>query len=191
MYCYLSIELSLQAMFNCPEFHTLCEEWRSRNVEENTYSDVYDGTIWKKITSYSGKPFLSERHNLAFTMNMDIFQPYKHVNYSVGAIYLTVMNLPRAVHYKQEYVIFVGLLPGPHELSHDINSFLSPLVNELLQFWDGIDLSIHSVSGKRKVRCALLCVACDLPAGRKVCGFLGHTAKYGCSRCYKEFSGTV
>lgn len=134
IYCYLSIKSSLQAMFNRPEFHTLCEEWRSRHVQGSTYSDVYDGNIWKNFINYSGKPFLSEPHNLAFTMNMDFFQPYKHINYSVGAIYLTIMNLPRTVRYNQENVILVGLIPGPHEPSHDINTYLSPLVNELLQF---------------------------------------------------------
>ena len=38
---------------------------------------------------------------------------------------------------------------------------------------------------------ALLCLACDLPAGRKVCGFLGHSATLGCSRCMKHFCGSV
>lgn len=38
---------------------------------------------------------------------------------------------------------------------------------------------------------AILCVACDLPAGRKTCGFLGHTANLGCSKCLKCFSGGV
>ena len=37
----------------------------------------------------------------------------------------------------------------------------------------------------------MLCVACDLPAGRKVCGFLGHSAHLGCSRCFKRFEGSV
>lgn len=36
-----------------------------------------------------------------------------------------------------------------------------------------------------------MCVSCDLPAGRKLCGFLGHSARLSCSRCYKEFSGGV
>ena len=34
-------------------------------------------------------------------------------------------------------------------------------------------------------------VSCDLSAGRKVYGFLGHSAHSGCSRCLKKFSGTV
>ena len=29
--------------------------------------------------------------------------------------------------------------------------------------------------------------SCDLPAGRKLCGFLGHSAHLGCSKCKKEF----
>ncbi len=116
-------------------------------------------------------------------MNMDLFQPYKRVNYSVGAVYITVLNLPCAVRYKQENVILVGLIPRPHEPEHDINSFLEPLVSELLPFWEGVDFSISSISGKVCVRCSLLCVACDLPAGRKVCGFPGHSAHYGCSQC--------
>ena len=38
------------------------------------------------------------------------------------------------------------------------------------------------------IRLALSCVACDIPASRKVCGFLGHTATLGCNKCLKKFS---
>lgn len=34
-----------------------------------------------------------------------------------------------------------------------------------------------------------MCESCDIPAGRKICGFLGHGARLGCMRCYKEFLG--
>ena len=37
------------------------------------------------------------------------------------------------------------------------------------------------------VRAALLCVGCDIPAARKVCGFLGHRATMGCSKCLLPF----
>ena len=36
-----------------------------------------------------------------------------------------------------------------------------------------------------------MCVACDIPAARKCCGFKGHSANYGCSRCMKLFPGGV
>lgn len=40
------------------------------------------------------------------------------------------------------------------------------------------------------VRAALLCVGCDIPAAKKVCGFLGHRATMGCSKCLLRFPVT-
>ena len=40
-------------------------------------------------------------------------------------------------------------------------------------------------------RIALSCVSCDLPACKKVCGFLGHNAKYGCHKCMKVFENVT
>ena len=63
-------------------------------------------------------------------------------------------------------------------------------MKELLLFWDGIHLDVHGCH-KALVQCALLCLACDLPVGRKAGGFLGHSAHLGCSRCLKRFVGRV
>ena len=56
--------------------------------------------------------------------------------YYSGAIYLTVMNLPRSIRNKKENILLAGLIPGPQEPEHDLNSFLEPLVEDLLHFWD-------------------------------------------------------
>ena len=34
-------------------------------------------------------------------------------------------------------------------------------------------------------------MSCDIPAGRKLRSFLGHSASLGCSKCYKVFPGAV
>lgn len=68
---------------------------------------------------------------------------------------------------------------------------MEPYVNDLLKLWDGVELNIPALKCKKKIRCALLSVSCDLPAGRKVGGFLSHNAHLGCSRCLKKFSGGV
>lgn len=139
--------------------------------------------MWKEFEVYNGENFLKDPFNLAI---MDFFQAYKHVNYSVGAIYCTIMNLPQSVRYKQENVLLVGLIPGPHEPEYDINTYMEPIVAELLELWGGVEFTIAGVA-KRKIRCALLCVACDVPGGTKTCGFLSHSANYGCSKCFKIF----
>ena len=61
-------------------------------------------------------------------INVDWFQPYKHVQYSVGAVYLAVLNFPGRLRYRQQNMIFVGIIPGPHEPSLHINPFLELLV---------------------------------------------------------------
>ena len=87
----------------------------------------------------------------------DWFQPYKHRIYSVGVIYLAIMNLPHAIRFKRENIIIIGLLPGPAEPSKTINTYLTPLVSELLVLWDGVLIKIHS-AGTQSIRCAILCV---------------------------------
>lgn len=117
-------------------------------------------------------------------LNVDWFQPFTHIEYSVGAIYLTVQNLPRNERYKEENIILVGILPGPLESPLTINSYLAPLVEDLKIAWySGITVPMRNGS-EVTVRLALACVACDMPASRKVCGFLGHNALLGCNKCY-------
>ena len=81
----------------------------------------------------------------------------------MGAMYLTIMNLPRRLRFRQENVILLGLIPGPREPKRNINAFLQPFV-QLLRFWQGVLMSVHSFQEKVLIRCALLCVACDIPA---------------------------
>ena len=97
------------------------------------------------------------------------------------------MNLPRVVRFKRENVLIVGLIPGPREPSKTANTYLSPLISDLSSLWEGRVSFIDADSKRRIVRCAVIFVACDLPAARKVCRFLSYTANLGCSRCYKTF----
>lgn len=101
------------------------DHWRSRIVPEGILQDVYDGRIWKRFLNYNEEPFLSPEHSYSFMINIDWFQPYKHLTYSVGAIYLTTFNLPRDLRYKLQNVCLIGIMPGPHEPELTVNSCIS------------------------------------------------------------------
>ena len=161
-----------------------CAKWKS-NSSMGKYIDVYDGAMWKRFMFVDGRPFLDLPYNLGFMLNVDWFQPYDHVQYSVGVIYLIILNLPRAERYKIENIIIVGCIPGPREPCN-MNSYLQPLVDDLLKLWKGITVRLPS-SNEVVIRGALLGVSCDLPATRKICGFSGHSATMGCSKCLKKF----
>ena len=91
-------------------------------------------------------------------------------------------------------MILVGIIPGPHEPRGDINSYLTPLVLDLKDFENGVQVPCMSASGRYFsniiVRIALVGVFCDLTATRKVCGFVSHNAIHGCSRCLKRFNAS-
>ena len=86
----------------------------------------------------------------------------------------------------------VGVIPGPRKPKLNINSYLQHLVAELNKLWtNGIIVKAHGSMELEVFRGALLCVGCDVPAARKVCGFMGHASNKGCSKCTKIFPGSV
>jgi len=68
-----------------------------------------------------------------------------------------------------------------------MNNYLKPLIDELKYLNNGILIKTPELIFSITLRARLLCVACDVPAARKVCGFMGHNATQGCSRCKKAF----
>ena len=186
VFCYQSLIESFQNFLKRPNFIENCQKWRHRQQVNEVYSDVYDGDLWKEFQTYDGVPFLSLPHNFAFILNIDWYQPYRHTQYSLGAIYLAILNLPRDIRYRRENILLVGIIPGPNEPKKHVNSFTRPLTMELQRLWHGVMMQ-NCDNTSIIVRAALLCVSCDIPAGRKLSGFVGPSALQGCSRCLLKF----
>lgn len=73
-------------------FMDACEKWRKRMllIPDTHLADIYNGQVWCDFLS-SG--FLEAPFCHLLTLNVDWFQPFSHIEYSVGAVYLTVQNL--------------------------------------------------------------------------------------------------
>lgn len=186
IYTYKSIIESLKELLARPDFSMKCEAWRNLPCRDEYFNDVFDGQVWKDFQIPDGVPFLCIPNNFAFQINVDWFNPFTHTQHSEGAIYMSVMNLPRQDRFLQENVMLVGVIPGPKEPPLHINSFLKPLVDELKELWRGVPLT-NAKGQTIFVRAALLCAGCDIPATRKVGGFVGHRATKGCSKCCLSF----
>lgn len=138
VYCYQSVIKTLQTFVSRRGFTDRCEVWRNREVRTfaQVLCDVFEGRIWRDFQCFNGTPFLAEPRNYAFMLNVDWIQPFVHTTYSVGVMYLVLMNLPRSERFKRENVILVGVIPGPCKAPLTINTYLLPLVDELLKLWD-------------------------------------------------------
>lgn len=60
-------------------------------------------------------------------LNVDWFQSFKYTNYSVGAIYLTILNLPRQERFKTRNIILIVLIPDMRS-EPPTNSFIEPVI---------------------------------------------------------------
>lgn len=133
VYCYKTLKSSLEILVNREHFEDKCEMWRKRHTQDSMMLDVYDGKFWK---DFNGRKhdFLTQEGNYALMLNVDWFQPFKHINYSVGAIYISFINLPREERFKRENITLIGIIPDMKK-EPPTNSFLQPLVNELNKAW--------------------------------------------------------
>lgn len=189
LFPHQSIKQAITKLAQRPGFVQSCELWRKRsNFHSFGYMcDVYDGQIWKDYSDFLSAPF-----NYLLTLNVDWFCPFEHGRYSVGAIYLTIQNLPRSIRNHPDNIILVGIIPGPSEPHLTLNSYMAPVIEELHCAWtEGFRIPARQKDGTEltvTIRLALTCIACDIPATRKICGFLGHRATLGCNKCYTAFA---
>ena len=186
VFCYQSLINSIERLLVYKDILNILNHWKNRDEYNGFLCDIYDGRIWKEFVS---ECIDDGRLNLGVMLNVDWFNPFKKAMYSAGGMYLTVLNLPRQLRFKEEYSILLGIIPGPKEPSLTINSYLAPFVQELDMLSTGVWVKCdHVPKGRILVCCRLLGVTSDIPAIRKVCGHLGIHAAYGCHKCIKKFT---
>lgn len=154
--------------------------------------DILGSTLLREIMGADGKPFLStsgSEGRYVFTLAMDGFNPWRNKvagkKDSVGGLYMICLNLPPAERYKPENMFLVGIIPG-HPSLDEINHFLRPLVNDLLEFFNpGVSYSrTPAFPNGRWVRLAVAPLVCDLVAARQMAGYASYnTIKFFCSFC--------
>lgn len=189
-----------------------------KRIEKDLASDIWDGDVWERFqriaVTFDGeddhpvkaRPIggsddsaalhpdehafdcLAARGTLMLALNVDWFVSFKGDNYSMGGVYLTILNLPRDQRYLLKNMLLVGILPGPKPTSREqLFGALKPIVSELKPFEiQGARLEPGDLDVTRLV---LLNVICDLPAKQSVCGFLSYAANVGCAWCMNAGKG--
>ena len=97
-------------------------------------------------------------------------------------LYAVVANLPRSMRFKPENILLIGILPALSKEPSSLNSFLQPVIENLLTLKNGLIMGTN-----KSISARLICTSSDIPATRKLGGFLGHSAILGCSKCLKTF----
>jgi hypothetical protein len=169
--------------------------WKSwkKGVTPAEMKDIFDGEILQDFKGPDGQHFSvgGNEGRYVFSLCVDYFNPLGNKQAgkkkSVGLISMVCLNLPPELRYKPENMFLFGVVPGPHEPPLAcLNHYLSYLIDELLEFWHtGVRYSrTNAYYFGRVVRCALICLVCDLPAARKTNGFASFKHSEMCAICH-------
>ncbi|GBC16020.2 hypothetical protein GLOIN_2v1849215 [Rhizophagus irregularis DAOM 181602=DAOM 197198] len=188
LYSKPNIRQQLSILYQRPDFENMLKLSRTQRNENNIYSDIYDGKVWKNFP-FDGSTFFTTETtttHLGLLLNLDWFQPFSYTQHSTGAIYVSICNLPRSERNKPKNIIYLGFLPGPKKAGLErINHYLAPIVDELLELWKGWKVpKTHQFSNGLEIKVALIVGSSDTPATRKL---FGHgSAVMKCYRCDKR-----
>jgi hypothetical protein len=153
-------------------------------------TDVFNGAhyslLWESFVTVGGEEllnwFFSDPHDIALGLSSDGFGPFKHHTKTSWPIILFNYNLPPEEQILKKNIISVGEIPGPKKPG-DFDSFLWPLVQELLQLELGISVFDAIMMTIFLLHAYLIVVFGDIPTVSMIMHMKGHNGLSPCCMC--------
>ena len=189
---YENKSLSKQLLYR-HEYHSsdpLQSSDRLRDPNRTASADIFDGEVYcelrKRHIKVNGEElhtkYFSDPHDIALGLSTDGFAPWRKRKYTAWPVLLFNYNLPPEVQFHRKNIIAVSIIPGPKK-PKDIDSFLYPLVEELLQLCHGIRAFDANTGILFCLRAFLIVAFGDIPAMSLLLKMKGHNAIASCRSC--------
>ena len=166
-------------------------QYRSNHTHDPTKStDTFDGTHYTsllgKCVTVSNEQlpmwFFSDPRDIALGLSTDGFGPFKHRNKAAWPLILFNYNISPEERFRKKHIISLGSIPGPKK-PLDLDSFLWPVVQELLQLEIGVLAFDALLQTTFTLHAYLVVVFGDIPAVSMVMRMKGHNAIAPCRMC--------
>ena len=105
-------------------------------MKDDKLRHTTDGRQWRKIEREFPR-FAADARNLWLGLSTDGMNPFgeQSCSHSTWPITLCIYNLPPWLCMKRKFIMMPVLIQGPKQPGNDIDVYLRPLVDELLQLW--------------------------------------------------------
>jgi hypothetical protein len=153
--------------------------------------DVFDGLLYRSLLGQHvqpvGGPMQAHRYfdaatDIALGLSTDGYAPFRRRAKTAWPLLIFNYNLPPDVRFHLNNILCLGVIPGPRK-PRDFDSFLWPLVQELLL----LELGVPAVDARThtavKLRAFLLFVFGDIPAVSMAMRMKGHNGICPCRFC--------
>jgi hypothetical protein len=192
-FTFLPLIPQLQSLFRCKE---TCEKMLYRDdyvTDPENIRDIFDADRYCGLCETNvvidgvEQPYkyFEDEGEVALGMSTDGFCPFKRRKITCWPIIFFNYNLHPDIRTHLVNLLCIGVIPGP-SAPKDMNSFLQPLIEELLELARGV----KTVDVRRKkyfaLRAHLIAIFGDIPAVSKLLEFLGHNGRFPCRFCNIE-----
>jgi hypothetical protein len=125
-----------------------------------------DSKAWRSVDNVHTE-FMADSRNVRLGLTADRFNPFGNMStsHSTWPVLLVPYNLPPWLCMKQMSFILSLVIPGPSSPGMDINVYLQPLIDELLELWNvGVRTLDASRTENFNMRAQLMWTINDFPA---------------------------
>ncbi|XP_042958053.1 uncharacterized protein LOC122293566 [Carya illinoinensis] len=158
---------------------------KEQRVTDNTsMRHPADSESWKTFDQAHPR-FARDARNVRLGLASDGFNPFNNLAkpYSIWPVILVPYNLPPWLCMKDMFFRTSLIIPGPKSLGNDIDVYLQPLIDELLELWShGIPTYDASTKEMFMLHAALLWTINDFPAYGNLSGW-STKGKMACPSC--------
>ncbi|KAL6842985.1 hypothetical protein ACP4OV_027298 [Aristida adscensionis] len=137
---YLPIIPRLQRLYAKEEIATQMR-WHkeSHPVDPNVMLHPCHGEAWSEFDE-DFPSFAEDPRNVRLGLAVDGFTPFSLsvASYSCWPVFIVPYNLPPDVCMKSEYTFLALVIPGPQHPGKNLSVMFEPLVDELLEVWNGM-----------------------------------------------------
>jgi hypothetical protein len=153
-------------------------------------TDIFDGLHYRSLLGRRvvieeeehAHTFFSDTRDIALGFATDGFAPFKKRKYTSWILLVFNYNLPPEERFNKDNIFCLGIIPGPKK-PVDMDSFLFPVVEELLQLEKGVTAYDSLTKALFVLRAYLIVVFGDIPAVSLVMRMKGHNGLCPCRMC--------
>ncbi|KAK1627369.1 hypothetical protein QYE76_001684 [Lolium multiflorum] len=185
---YAPIIPRLKRLFQNKEHAKLLRWHKEDRKKDVMLRHPADGSQWRKIDR-EFKSFSDDARNLRFGLSTDGFNPFgeQSSSHSTWPVTLCIYNLPPWLCMKRKFIMMPVLIQGPKQPGNDIDVYLRPLVEELLELWrdEGVPVWDEHEQKEFNLRALLFVTINDWPALGNISG-QSNKGYNACTHCLGE-----
>jgi len=188
---YAPIIPRLKRLFRNKEHARLLRWHKEERKKDGKLRHPADGSQWRKIER-DHSDFTDEARNLWFGLSTDGMNPFgeQSCSHSTWPVTLCIYNLPPWLCMKRKFIMMPVLIQGPRQPGNDIDVYLRPLVDELLELWakPGVHVWDEDKQEEFDLRALLFVTINDWPALSNISG-QSNKGYNACTHCLDKTKG--